>query len=73
MPNEESYIACHQLAPIYTIELEKQILNGEAEIVGRLDNNTLISVRDTILNNSSFILSIRDIREIVRNLNSIII
>ncbi|OGU43153.1 MAG: hypothetical protein A2000_14695 [Ignavibacteria bacterium GWB2_36_8] len=58
MPNDTSYIACHQLAPkIRCDEIEKMIKVKEAEVIGKIDEATLEKVKDTVLNYSRLTLT----------------
>lgn len=52
MPLDESYIACHQLAPkIRSDEIERMIKLNEILIVGKIDRDTLEKVKDVVVNN----------------------
>jgi hypothetical protein len=72
MSENESYIACHQFAPIYTIEVDKQIKEGKAENKGKLDKETLKLVRDTVLNHRPKTISYSEMVEIVKCIDAVL-
>ena len=58
MDKNESYIACHQLAPhIPCNDIEKMIKSNTAEVKGTIDKETLEKVKMVVLDHSSLTLS----------------
>jgi len=72
MLNDESYIACHHLAPIIRCEeIEKMIKAGNVEKKGKIDEETLEKVKETVLNHSRLTLTPFDILYIIQGLDKI--
>ncbi|HOI30883.1 MAG TPA: hypothetical protein PLZ15_14145 [Melioribacteraceae bacterium] len=73
MPKEESYIACHQLAPdLFSGDIEAKIKAGKGEIKGKLDKSTLEQVINTVINHGAHTLSPYERRIIEENLKSVL-
>lgn len=71
MPKDESYIACHQLAPdLISAEVDAQIKAGNGEIKGRLDGTTIEQVINTVMNHCAHTLSPLERRVITQNLKT---
>ncbi|MCJ7554878.1 MAG: hypothetical protein MUO34_13460 [Ignavibacteriaceae bacterium] len=72
MDNNESYIACHQLAPVIRCnEIEKMIKEQKVKIKGKIDEETLTIVKETVLNYSRLTLTPFDILYIIEGLSKI--
>lgn len=72
MPNDISYIACHQLAPPIRCDvIENFIKSKDAEVKGKIDSETLEKVKETVLNHSRLTLTPFDILYIKEGLDKV--
>lgn len=71
MPKDESYIACHQLAPdLISGDVDAQIRSGMGEVKGKLDKTTLEQVVNTVMYHCAHTLSPMERRIITQNLRT---
>lgn len=71
MPKDESYIACHQLAPdLISSEVDAQIKAGKGEVKGKLDRASIEQVINTVMNHGAHTLSPNERRIISQNLKA---
>src|SRR3990172_4489108 len=72
MAKEEFYIVCHQLAPIIRCdEIEKMIKEEKVKIKGKIDEETLAIVKETVLNYCRLTLTPFDILYVIESLGKI--
>lgn len=72
MVKETSYIACHEIADIFSQDIITKIKNGQAEVKGRLDLTTIQLIIDVLTNSCPSTLAPRERNLIVQNLKSIL-
>ena len=74
MQKEISYIDCSQIADeVFSIEVEKMINSGTAEICGSIDNSTIQKIIYAVDKYARFILPRKDLAIILKNLNEMLI
>lgn len=69
-PEHDCYIACHQVAEVFSNDVETALKSGMAENKGKIDKNTLKAVLNVLYNHAKTLTG-REKRIAIKNLEAV--